>query len=162
MTGETMEDLFIETLKDIFYSEKHILKALPSMLKKASSEELKKVWRRTGKRAKGQVDRLDQVFQLLSCRRAERSVTPSKVSSSKPKSISRRSKTEVLDAGMIASAQAVAHYEIARYGTLIASAKQLGREDAIELLEANLKQEKHADALLTEIAEAALNRKAAA
>ena len=63
---------------------------------------------------------------------------------------------------MIASAQAVAHYEIARYGTLIAWAKQLGREDAIELLEANLKQEKHADALLTEIAEAALNQKAAA
>jgi len=69
---------------------------------------------------------------------------------------------EVLDAGMIGSAQAVEHYEITRYGTLIAWAKQLGRADAIELLQANLKQEKHADALLTEIAEAAVNQRAAA
>jgi len=69
---------------------------------------------------------------------------------------------EVLDAGMIGSAQAVERYEITRYGTLIAWAKQLGRADAIELLQANLKQEKHADALLTEIAEAAVNQRAAA
>jgi ferritin-like metal-binding protein YciE len=69
---------------------------------------------------------------------------------------------EVLDAGMIGSAQAVEHYEITRYGSLMAWAKQLGRDDAIELLEANLKQEKHADELLTEIAEISVNQKAAA
>jgi ferritin-like metal-binding protein YciE len=69
---------------------------------------------------------------------------------------------EVLDAGMIGSAQAVEHYEITRYGTLIAWAKQLGRDDAIDFLEANLEQEKKADRLLTEIAESAVNQKAAA
>jgi ferritin-like metal-binding protein YciE len=147
MTIKTMEDLFVETLKDIYYAEKHILKALPGMVKKAGSRKLKEALETHRKETEGQVDRLDQMFKLFD-------IAP------------RGKKCEAIEgilteAGMIGSAQAVEHYEIARYGTLVAWAKQLGRNDAIRLLEANLEQEKKADRLLSEIAESAVNKKAA-
>jgi ferritin-like metal-binding protein YciE len=163
MTVKTMEDLFVETLKDIYYAEKHILKALPGMVKKAGSKKLKEALEGHRRETEGQVDRLDQVFRLFDlsprgkkCQAIEGIIAEAK------EHMEDIEDPEVLDAGMIGSAQAVEHYEITRYGTLIAWAKQLGRDDAIELLEANLEQEKNADKLLTEIAEAAVNQRAAA
>ena len=163
MTIKTMEDLFVETLKDIYYAEKHILKALPGMVKKAGSRKLKEALETHRKETEGQVDRLDQVFKLFDiaprgkkCEAIEGILTEAK------EHMADIEDAEVLDAGMIGSAQAVEHYEITRYGTLVAWAKQLGRNDAIRLLEANLEQEKKADRLLTEIAESAVNKKAAA
>jgi ferritin-like metal-binding protein YciE len=163
MTIKTMEDLFLETLKDIYYAEKHILKALPGMVKKAGSSKLKDALQTHRKETEVQVDRLDQVFRLFDvaprgkkCEAIEGILTEAK------EHMADIEDAEVLDAGMIGSAQAVEHYEITRYGTLIAWAKQLGRDDAVDLLEANLEQEKNADRLLTEIAESAVNQKAAA
>jgi ferritin-like metal-binding protein YciE len=163
MTVKTMEDLFVETLKDIYYAEKQILKALPGMVKKAGAEKLKDALETHRQETEGQVARLDEVFKLFD-------VTPKGKKCEAIEGIISEAKEhmkdiedpEVLDAGMIGSAQAVEHYEITRYGTLIAWAKQLGRKDAVELLEENLKQEKHADQLLTRIAESAVNERAAA
>ena len=163
MTVKTMEDLFVETLKDIYYAEKHILKALPGMVKKAGSKRLKEALATHRKETEGQVDRLGQVFKLFDlpprgkkCEAIEGIIAEAK------EHMEDIEDEAVLDAGMIGSAQSVEHYEITRYGTLIAWAKQLGRNDAIRLLEANLAQEKKADRLLTEIAESAVNEKAAA
>ena len=163
MTVKTMEDLFVETLKDMYYAEKHILKALPGMVKKASTPQLKEALETHRQETEGQVDRLEKVFKLFDvgprgkkCEAIEGIIAEAKEHMSDIKD------PEVLDAGMIGSAQAVEHYEITRYGTLIAWARQLGKDDAMELLEANLAEEKNADRLLTEIAEAAVNEKAAA
>ena len=163
MTVKTMEDLFVETLKDIYYAEKQILKALPGMVKKAGSQKLKEALETHRQETEGQVDRLDRVFKLFDmpprgkkCEAIEGIIAEAK------EHMKDIENANVLDAGMIGSAQAVEHYEITRYGTLIAWAKQLGRDEAIRLLGENLEQEKHADRLLTEIAELAVNRRAAA
>jgi ferritin-like metal-binding protein YciE len=163
MTVKTMEDLFIETLKDIYYAEKHILKALPGMVKKANSKKLKDALETHRRETEGQVERLDQVFQLFDLSpRGKKCEAIEGIIAEAKEHMGDIEDREVLDAGMIGSAQAVEHYEITRYGTLIAWAKQLGRDDAIELLQENLEQEKHADKLLTEIAEATVNQRAAA
>ena len=163
MAVKTMEDLFVDTLKDIYYAEKHILKALPGMVKKAGDKKLKEALETHRKETEGQVDKLEHVFKLLDvpargkkCDAIEGILTEAK------EHMDEIEDPQVLDAGMIGSAQAVEHYEITRYGTLIAWAKQLGRKDAVELLEENLRQEKHADQLLTRIAESAVNERAAA
>ncbi|MFM9849126.1 MAG: ferritin-like domain-containing protein [Hyphomicrobiaceae bacterium] len=163
MTVRTMEDLFVETLKDIYYAEKKILKALPAMVKKAGDKKLKDALETHRQETEGQVDRLEKVFKSMDvpargkkCEAIEGIIAEAKEHMQDIKD------PEVLDAGMIGSAQAVEHYEITRYGTLIAWAKQLDRGDAIELLEANLEEEKNADLLLSQIAEAAVNEKAAA
>lgn len=163
MTVKTMEDLFIETLKDIYYAEKHILKALPGMVKKANSKKLKDALETHRRETEGQVERLDQVFQLFNLSpRGKKCEAIEGIIAEAKEHMEDIEDREVLDAGMIGSAQAVEHYEITRYGTLITWAKQLGRDDAIELLQGNLEQEKHADKLLTEIAEATVNQRAAA
>ena len=163
MTVKTMEDLFVETLKDIYYAEKQILKALPAMVKKAGDTKLKDALETHRQETEGQIDRLEQVFKLMDvpargkkCQAIEGIIAEAK------EHMQDIEDPEVLDAGMIGSAQAVVHYEITRYGTLIAWSKQLGRDDASELLEANLEEEKNADMLLSQIAEAAVNEKAAA
>lgn len=163
MTVKTMEDLFIDTLKDIYDAEKHILKVLPSMVKKATSKELKDALGTHRQETKGQVDRLDQVSQLFDLTpRGKKCEAIEGIVAEAEEHMEEIGDPEVLDAGMIGSAQTVEHYEITRYGTLIAWAKQLGRDGAIQLLETNLEEEKHADKLLTKIAEAAVNEKAAA
>ncbi len=163
MAVKTMEDLFVETLKDIYYAEKQILKALPGMVKKAGDTKLKQALETHRQETEGQVQRLENVFKLMDapargkkCEAIEGIIAEAKTHMDEIED------AEVLDAGMIGSAQAVEHYEITRYGTLIAWARQLGHDDAIELLEANLEEEKNADELLTKIAAAAVNRKAAA
>jgi ferritin-like metal-binding protein YciE len=158
-----MEDLFVETLKDIYYAEKQILKALPTMVKKAGSKELKKALETHRKETEGQVDRLEDVFKQLDvAARGKKCEAIEGIIAEAKSHMEDIEDPEVLDAGMIGSAQAVEHYEITRYGTLIAWAKQLGHDDAIALLEANLEEEKNADQLLSEIAEAAVNQQAAA
>jgi ferritin-like metal-binding protein YciE len=158
-----MEDLFVETLKDIYYAEKQILKALPGMAKKAGSKELKKALETHRKETEGQVDRLEDVFKQLDvAARGKKCEAIEGIIAEAKSHMEDIEDPEVLDAGMIGSAQAVEHYEITRYGTLIAWAKQLGHDDAAALLEANLEEEKKADQLLSEIAEAAVNQRAAA
>jgi ferritin-like metal-binding protein YciE len=163
MAVKTMEDLFVETLKDIYYAEKHILKALPGMVKKAGAKQLKDALATHRKETEGQVDRLEQVFKLFDVSpRGKKCEAIEGIIAEAKERMEDIEGPEILDAGMIGPAQAVEHYEITRYGTLIAWAKQLGREDAVPLLEANLKEEKHADDLLSQIAESAVNQQAAA
>jgi ferritin-like metal-binding protein YciE len=163
MAVKTMEDLFIETTKDIYYAEKQILKALPGMVKKAGSEKLKDALETHRQETEGQIDRLDQVFKLFDVApRGKKCDAIEGIIAEAKEHMEDIDDKQILDAGMIGSAQTVEHYEIARYGTLIAWAKQLGRDDAMKLLKANLEEEKQADRLLTEIAEAAVNQKAAA
>ena len=163
MAVKTMEDLFVDTLKDIYYAEKHILKALPAMVKKAGNKELKAALETHRTETEGQIDRLEQVFKLMDvAARGKKCDAIEGILKEAKEHMDDIEDAKVLDAGMIGSAQAVEHYEITRYGTLIAWAKQLGREDAVPLLEANLKEEKHADDLLSQIAEFAVNQQAAA
>lgn len=163
MSVKTMEDLFIETLKDIYYAEKQILKALPGMVKKAGDSKLKQALDTHRRETEGQVQRLENVFKLMDTpARGKKCEAIEGIIAEAKSHMDEIEDAEVLDAGMIGSAQAVEHYEITRYGTLIAWARQIGRDDAVELLEANLEEERNADELLTKIAEAAVNRKAAA
>jgi ferritin-like metal-binding protein YciE len=163
MAVRTMEDLFVETLKDIYYAEKHILKALPAMVKKAGAKELKNALEHHREETEGQIERLERVFKLFDvAARGKKCEAIEGILAEAKEHMGDIKDPEVLDAGMIGSAQAVEHYEITRYGTLIAWAKQLGRDEAVELLEANLAQEKKADQLLSDIAESAVNQRAAA
>jgi ferritin-like metal-binding protein YciE len=163
MPIKTMDELFVATLKDIYYAEKHILKALPGMVKKAKEPELKKALEAHREETEGQVSRLDQVFKLLNhpargkkCDAIEGIIAEAK------EHMEEIENEQVLDAGMISSAQAVEHYEICRYGTLIEWAKDLGHDDAIKLLQQTLDEEKNADKLLSRIAKSSSNRKAMA
>jgi len=162
MAVKTMEDLFVDTLKDIYYAEKHILKALPGMVKKAEDATLKDALETHRKETEGQIERLEQVFKMMDVpARGKKCAAIEGILTEAKEHMDDIEDAQVLDAGMIGSAQAVEHYEITRYGSLIAWAGQIGRDDTIKLLEANLAEEKNADALLTKIAKAVVNRKAA-
>lgn len=159
---KSLEDLFVNLLKDMYYAEKQILKALPKMAKKADSEELRKAFEHHLKETQGQVERLEQVFALCDLKPSGKTCPAIKgIIEEGEEDMKDAKDPDVLDAGMIADAQAVEHYEIARYGTMIAWARQLGRNDAASLLEQTLEQEYNADRLLTELAEGRLNRQAA-
>jgi ferritin-like metal-binding protein YciE len=163
MSVKTMDDLFVATLKDIYYAEKQILKALPTMVKKANEPELKKVLETHRQETEGQVERLDQVFKLLDVpARGKKCEAIEGIIAEAKEHMEEIEDERVLDAGMISSAQAVEHYEICRYGTLIAWAKDLGHDQAIVLLQKNMDEEKSADKLLTRIATSSSNQKAAA
>ncbi|HSH63833.1 ferritin-like domain-containing protein [Methyloceanibacter sp.] len=159
---KSLEDLFVHLLKDMYYAEKQILKALPKMAKKADSDELRQAFEHHLKETEGQVDRLEQVFELCGIKAAGKSCPAIKgILEEGAEGMKDAKDPDVLDAGMIADAQAVEHYEIARYGTMIAWANQLGMGDAANLLQQNLDQEYGADRLLTDLAEGRLNRQAA-
>lgn len=159
---KSLQDLFINLLKDMYYAEKQILRALPKMAKKADSDELRQAFEHHLKETEGQIERLEQVFALCDVKPAGKTCPAIKGIIEEGEEDMRDAKEpDVLDAGMIADAQAVEHYEIARYGTLIAWAKQLGLNDAASLLDQTLQQEYNADRLLTELAEGRLNRQAA-
>jgi ferritin-like metal-binding protein YciE len=163
MSVKTMDDLFVATLKDIYYAEKQILKALPGMVKKATGPELKKALETHRKETEGQVDRLDQVFKTLDvAARGKKCDAIEGIIAEAKEHMEEIEDKQVLDAGMIGSAQAVEHYEICRYGTLIEWAKDLGHKDAVDLLQQNLDEEKNADRLLSQIAKSSTNRKAMA
>ena len=163
MPVKTMNDLFVATLKDIYYAEKQILKALPTMVKKAKGAELKDALETHRQETEGQVERLDKVFKLLNVpARGKKCDAIEGIIDEAKEHMEEIENEQVLDAGMISSAQAVEHYEICRYGTLIEWAKDLGLDDAVALLQQNLDEEKNADKLLSKIARSSSNQKAMA
>ena len=159
---KTLDDLFLDTLKDIYYAEKQIVKALPKMAKAAESPDLKAGFEQHAEESEGHIERLEQVFELLG--KPARGKTCDAILGilEEGKSIMDEFKgTSALDAGLISSAQAVEHYEIARYGTLKAWAEQLGMKDAAKLLDQTLQEEMATDKKLTQLGEAQANLKAA-
>jgi ferritin-like metal-binding protein YciE len=158
-----LNDLFLDTLKDIYYAEKHILKALPKMAKAASSDKLRAAFEKHHDETEGQVERLEQIFELLGKPARGKTCDAIEGILNEGKEIMEEYKgCEALDAGLLAAAQAVEHYEISRYGTLKQWAMQLGMKDAVRLLDETLQQEKKTDVALTTLAEASVNLAAAA
>jgi ferritin-like metal-binding protein YciE len=159
---KTLDDLFVHTLQDIYYAEQQITKALPKMISKVTNPELKQGLQSHLEQTRGHVTRLERVFQMHGLE--AKAVTCPAIDGilDEAKDIMGDAQdSEVLDAAAAAVAQAVEHYEIARYGTLIAWARELGRDDCASVLEQTLPEEKAADAKLTQVAEARLNRLAA-
>ena len=159
---KSMDDLFVHTLRDIYYAEKQILKALPEMIEKSNDPQLKQGFQTHQNETKNQVTRLEQVFRLhgeepkgIDCPAIDGIIEEAEDVAGEVEDRS------VLDAALIAAAQAVEHYEITRYGSLIAWAKELGRNDCAALLQQNLDEEKATDKKLTSIAESRVNRMAA-
>lgn len=159
---KTMNDLYVHQLQDIYYAEKQILKSLPDMIGKASDGDLKTGLQKHLQETENHVARLDQVFKLhdLSPKAIDCPAIDGIIEEAEEVSGEVDDK-EVLDAAIIAAAQAVEHYEITKYGTLIAWAHQLGRDDAAAIMMKTLDEEKAADKKLTSVAEAKVNRKAA-
>jgi ferritin-like metal-binding protein YciE len=159
---KTMEDLFLHTLQDIYYAENQIVRSLPEMIEKATNRALAAGLRNHLRETENQVTRLDKVFENLGD-------TPKGTDCPAIDGLIREADEvageiadkKVLDAAIIGSAQAIEHYEISRYGTLIAWAQELGRTNVTGLLNSNLKEEKAADKKLNILAEGNLNRKAA-
>lgn len=160
MPEKTLNDLFLDTLKDIYFAEKQILKALPKMARAAQSEEGKSGFLQHRDETQGQVERLEQVFEMLGKTARGKTCEAIQGLIAEGEEIMEEYKgSTALDAGLISSAQAVEHYEIARYGTLIAWAKQIGLKDAVPLLKANLAEEEATDKKLTQLAETSANPK---
>ena len=159
---KTLDDLFVHTLQDIYYAENQITKALPKMIGMATDQGLKASFEQHLRETQNQIKRLEQVFQM-------HGQSPKAVTCPAMDGIIKEANEisgeigdkEVLDAALLASAQAVEHYEITRYGTLIAWAKQLGRQDCASVLQQNLDEEYATDKKLTAMAEAKVNVKAA-
>jgi ferritin-like metal-binding protein YciE len=160
---KTLDDLFVHTLRDIYYAENRIVKSLPEMIDKASDQQLKKGLSNHLKESKTHIARLEKVFSM-------HGVEAKKVKCPAIDGIIEEAEEiggdvaddDVLDAAIIGSAQAVEHYEITRYGTLAAWARELGRPDCAEVLEETLEEEKQADLKLSQLAESRLNAEAEA
>jgi ferritin-like metal-binding protein YciE len=157
-----LEDLFLATLKDVYYAEKQILRALPKMAKAAESDELRQAFEKHRAETEGHVERLEEVFEAIGKKAQGKTCEAIQGIIEEGKEIMEDfAESEALDAGLIAAAQAVEHYEISRYGTLRTWAQELGMKNAVKLLEETLQEEKKTDQLLTELAEARVNQKAA-
>ncbi|EAR50854.1 ycfI, putative structural proteins [Oceanicola granulosus HTCC2516] len=158
---QTMEDLYLHTLQDIYYAEQQIEKALPKMIEKASAGPLKSGFETHLQETRGQIDRLERVFQTIG-------ESPKAVTCPAIDGIIKEANhiagdigdQKVLDAALAAAAQAVEHYEITRYGTLIAWSKELGRHEAADILAQTLAEERATDEKLTQLAETRLNHAA--
>lgn len=162
MSMKTLDDLFKHFLRDMYYAEKQVLKTLPKMARKAGSDDLRAAFEDHREETEGQIENLEKIFDMLELK--PRGVTCEAILGilDEGKEIMEEAdEAQVRDAGMIAGAQAVEHYEINRYGTMIAWAKQLGMPDAAALLKANLDQEEAADKKLSKLAVGTLNSKAA-
>jgi ferritin-like metal-binding protein YciE len=158
---KTLDDLFHETLKDIYYAEKKILTALPKMAKAAQSEELQAAFEKHEGETEGQVERLEKVFALIEQPAKGKTCDAINGIVEEGKEIMKEFRgSAALDAGLLSAAQAVEHYEISRYGTLKTWAKELGLDEAVSLLEETLEEEKKTDEALTELAESAVNQEA--
>ncbi len=160
---KNLDDLFVHQLKDIYYAEKRITKALPDMISKASNPQLKQGFQDHLEETKNHVKRVEQVFQMhglqpatVDCPALDGIIEEAEEVESE---VAHKS---VMDAALIAAAQAVEHYEMTRYGTLIAWANKLNRPDCARVLQQNLEEEKAADAKLTKVAESGINQQAAA
>ncbi|RDE08935.1 YciE/YciF ferroxidase family protein [Pelagibacterium lacus] len=162
MAEKTLDNLFEDTLRDIYYAERQILKALPKMAKAANSEQLAQGFETHRQETEVHVERLEQIFEMLGKRPRGKTCDAILGIIEEGKEIMEDYKDAVaLDAGLAAAAQAVEHYEIARYGTLATWAKQLGMSDAAELLGQTLAEEKASDEKLSKLAETEANPKAA-
>jgi ferritin-like metal-binding protein YciE len=158
-----LNDLFLDTLKDIYFAEKQILKALPKMAKAAQSDKLRAAFEKHHDETEGQIERLEQVFESIDKPARGKTCEAIQGILDEGKEIMDEYKgTEALDAGLVSAAQAVEHYEIARYGTLKQWAQQLGMKDAVRLLDQTLQEEKKTDEALTSLAEGVVNLAAAA
>ena len=159
---KNIDDLFVHTLQDIYYAEKQIEKALPEMIEKATNAKLRQSFEMHLDETKGHIKRVEKVFEMHGHK-------PKQVNCPAIDGIIEEANDvagdvadkQTLDAALIAAAQAVEHYEITRYGTLIAWAKQLGRDDCATVLSENLKEDEATDKKLTKLAEAGINAKAA-
>jgi ferritin-like metal-binding protein YciE len=159
---ESLDDLFVHTLQDIYYAEQQIVKKLPTMVEKTSNRELKKAFQHHLTETETQVTRLEQVFELLGQKaKAVKCPAIDGILAEAKEIMSDCADADVCDAAMLSAAQAVEHYEIARYGTLITFGGQLGRKDCADLLKRTLAEEKAADQKLSSIAESRVNKKAA-
>ena len=159
---KTLDDLFVHTLQDIYYAENQIAKNLPTMAEKASNPELKAAFQQHLAETQNQIKRLEQVFQMhgqpvkgVTCAAMDGIVSEAQ------EIMGDCDDPAVLDAAMISAAQAVEHYEITRYGSLIAYAQELGRQDCASVLQQTLDEEKATDEKLTAIAKNRVNRQAA-
>jgi ferritin-like metal-binding protein YciE len=160
---EKFSELFEETLKDIYYAEKAILKALPKMAKKASSSKLEAAFTKHHKETERQVERLEEVFKLIGKRASGKDCPAIDGILEEGEEVMKEAEDDTIrDAAMLAAAQAVEHYEISRYGTLIAWAEKMEMSDAARLLQATLDEEKLTDRKLTELAESEINVEAEA
>jgi len=160
---KTMEDLFYDTLKDIYYAERKILKTLPKMARAAQSEELKAAFQKHKTQTEGQIERLQQVFEIIGKRAQGKTCDAIEgIVAEGEEIIEEYGGTQAVDAGLIASAQAVEHYEITRYGTLKRWAQVLGHQEAVTLLDQTLQEESQTDEDLTALADAGANEMAKA
>lgn len=158
-----LEDLFHETLRDIYYAERKLLKALPKMARGAESPDVSAAFEKHKDETEGHVERLQQVFEIFG-KRAQGKTCPAidGIVEEGEEIMADFKSSPALDAGLIAAAQAAEHYEITRYGTLKRWAEELGMADAAKLLDQTLAEEKKTDELLTQLAERAANQKAKA
>ena len=158
-----LDNLFHDTLKDIYFAEKKILSTLPKMAKAAQSEELKAAFEKHRGETEGQIERLEQVFAIIGEKpRGKTCAAIVGITNEGAEIMEEYKGSPALDAGLLAAAQAVEHYEISRYGTLRAWAEELGLNEAVELLQETLQEEEATDEALTEIAKSAINQRAEA
>jgi ferritin-like metal-binding protein YciE len=159
---KTLNDLFLEQLKDIYFAEKQIYKTLPKMAKAAKISQLKEAFTAHREQTQGHIARLEEVFETIGRRPQAKTCEAIKgIISEGEETIEDFGESEVLDDGLVAAGQAVEHYEMARYGALIAWAKQMNMPDAAALLNESLQEEIKADQLLTQIGASNDNKKAA-
>lgn len=161
MTTKTLDNLFHDTLKDVYYAEKKIYKSLPKMAKAAQSPDLKAAFVKHREETEGQIARLEQVFEIIGKKPQGKTCPAIDGILEEGEEIMEDYKaTPALDAGLLAAAQAVEHYEISRYGTLKRWAEVLGLRDAVKLLDETLKQESKTDLSLTGLADKHVNAEA--
>jgi ferritin-like metal-binding protein YciE len=163
MTVKTLEDLFHETLKDIYYAEKKLVKTLPKMAKLAASPTLKEAIEHHLTETEGHVTRLEEVFAIVGSTPASKKCDAVEgLVKEAEQVLAEIEDLPTIDAAIISSAQTIEHYEIARYGTLVCWARQFGLKDAELLLQKTLDEEQNADKKLSRLAEEYVNQKAAA
>jgi ferritin-like metal-binding protein YciE len=161
--SKKLDELFHDTLKDIYYAEKKILTTLPKLAKAAKSDDLKKAFENHRHQTEGHVDRLERVFAAIDKKPQGKTCDAIVGITDEGAEIMKDFKgSPALDAGLLAAAQAVEHYEISRYGSLRTWAEELGLEDAAQLLDQTLQEEKETDELLTKIAKDVVNQEAQA
>lgn len=158
----SMDDLFVHTLRDIYYAEKQIAKNLPKMIDKATNAELKKGFEKHLVETEGHIERVEEVFRMHGVEaKAVNCPAIDGILKEADEIAGEVDDDRVLDAALVAAAQAVEHYEMTRYGTLVAWAKELGRSDCAAVLQKNLDEEKATDKKLTELANSRVNLQAA-
>jgi ferritin-like metal-binding protein YciE len=162
MSHNDLSELFVDTLKDIYYAEKQIYKALPKMAKAANSDQLRAAFEKHHDETEGHIERLEKIFQQLGKpARGKKCDAIEGILDEGEDIMDEYADTPALDAGLVAAAQAVEHYEISRYGTLKTWAGRLGHKDAVKLLDETLAEEKKTDDTLTKLAVSSINAEAA-